>query len=273
MAISSDEQSPEQPLQTPWTFWYDSSSANEPYGEALQRLGTVQTVQGFWRYYCNLTRPGQLEAGQNYQMFRGVLQPAIESLPDGGCWAARLKRGGSNEESAVNRLWEKLLLSLVGETIGEPCVVGAIVCVRAREVVFSVWCNEASDAKARASVEQQLRESVFEDADADASVSLLWKDVAAWAARKQPKRAPSTSACSSPASADLPQIVETRLAAAEARAAAAEARAAAVEAELLELRRLALGAQDAQNPNGGGSQASSVSPSAAAREEAAVDVA
>ena len=68
----------EQPLQTPWTFWYDRAEANEPYSEALQRLGTVHTVQGFWRYYCNLTRPGQLQPGDNFHLFRGAIMPTIE---------------------------------------------------------------------------------------------------------------------------------------------------------------------------------------------------
>ena len=36
-------------------------------------------------------------------------------------------------EVELNRLWEKLLLSLVGESIGEPCVVGAGVSVREHE--------------------------------------------------------------------------------------------------------------------------------------------
>ena len=112
----------------------------------MPAAGTVHTVQGFWRHYCNLTRPGQLQPGDNFHLFRGALQPVLESLPEGGCWAFRLPSGGADAnviEIEVNRLWEKLLLSLVGETVGEPCVVGAIVCVRETETVFSVWCREA----------------------------------------------------------------------------------------------------------------------------------
>ena len=74
----SEEEPGEQPLQTPWTFWYDRASASEPYADALQRLGTVHTVQSFWRYYCHLTRPGRLQAYDNLQLFRGEMQPAIE---------------------------------------------------------------------------------------------------------------------------------------------------------------------------------------------------
>ena len=74
----SEEEQGEQPLQTPWTFWYDRASASEPYADALQRLGTVHTVQAFWRYYCHLTRPGRLQPSDNLHLFRGEMQPAIE---------------------------------------------------------------------------------------------------------------------------------------------------------------------------------------------------
>ena len=130
----------EQPLQTPWTFWFDRANPGAPYSTTLQRLGTVQTVQGFWRYYCNLRRPGALNAGDNYHLFRGALQPAQETLPGGGCWLFRVKRSHQRYEAEVDRLWEKLLLSIVGETVGEVCVVGAGVSIRPAAAVLAVWC-------------------------------------------------------------------------------------------------------------------------------------
>jgi hypothetical protein len=168
---------PEQPLQTPWTFWFDRVSS-EAYSDALQRLGTVHTVQSFWRYYCNLTRPGQLQPGDNYHFFRGALQPAQETLPGGGCWVYRLERSGGSEQleaadAEINRLWEKLLLSLVGETIGEPCVVGAGVSVRANQRVLSVWCRDDSDAGAHERVGSMLEKSVFNGADSTGQLRWL----------------------------------------------------------------------------------------------------
>ena len=141
---------------------------------------------GLRRYYCNLTRPGQLQAGDNYFLFRGALVPAQHTILGGGCWTYRLKRqvtpaslaalghaaspsspsDAVSSESAVNRLWEKLLLSLVGETIGEPCVVGAGVSVRRYERVISIWCkaeDAASDAATFRRVGAQLDTFVFGD--------------------------------------------------------------------------------------------------------------
>lgn len=187
-AATAADQS-EQPLQTPWTFWFDRVSS-VAYSDALQRLGTVHTVQGFWRYYCNLTRPGQLQAGDNYHFFRGALQPAQETLPGGGCWVYRLDRSGSSErrqtsDAEVNRLWEKLLLSLVGETVGEPCVVGAGVSVRANQCVLSIWCRDDSDASAHQRVGSVLESSVFDDGDATAQLRWL-------STRRPPPPAPSS---------------------------------------------------------------------------------
>ena len=47
---------------------------------------------------------------------------AAQSLPGGGCWVCRLKHAGvdGSVESEVNRLWEKLLLSLVDERAAKP---------------------------------------------------------------------------------------------------------------------------------------------------------
>ena len=63
----------------------------------------------------------------------------------------------------LNRLWEKLLLSLVGESIGEPCVVGAGVSVRENERVISVWCrgDVGDDPQTFARVGRQLEAHVF----------------------------------------------------------------------------------------------------------------
>ena len=51
-----------------------------------------------------------------------VCHCVAQSLPEGGCWVCRLKHAGvdGSVESEVNRLWEKLLLSLVGERAAKP---------------------------------------------------------------------------------------------------------------------------------------------------------
>lgn len=165
MVISAAEPgdaSHEQPLQTPWTFWFDRITPDVPYINALQRLGTVHTVQGFWRYYCNLTRPGQLMPGDNYHFFRGGMQPAQETLPSGGCWFYRIQIAkGDHCDVEVNRLWETLLLTIVGESIGEPCVVGASISMRSNEIVLATWCRKHEDYDGAVKRIGQQLQSVF----------------------------------------------------------------------------------------------------------------
>jgi len=161
----------EQPLQTPWTMWFDRVSAGAAYSQSLHRLGTITTVQGFWRTYCNLARPGQLQPGDNYHMFRGALQPAMETIPGGGCWLYRLQPGAGQQlgDTEVNRLWESLLLTLVGESLGEACVVGAGVSVRHNIVVLTTWCCADDDQASIQRVGQRLQ-AVF-----GAEAKLQWR--------------------------------------------------------------------------------------------------
>ena len=107
-------------------------------------------VQAFWRYYCNLARPSQLQPGDNYHLFRTPLKPAQEALPAGGCWFLRLRGAGSAAfASEINRLWETLLLALIGETLSDgeasassdEIVVGGGLSVRARDTVLTIWCR------------------------------------------------------------------------------------------------------------------------------------
>ena len=82
----------EQPLQTPWTFWFDRVS-NEPYATALQRLGTVHTVQGFWRCAESATTHSRMHAARAEEYFEPRAHSAIrwhmhESSSAAACHAA-----------------------------------------------------------------------------------------------------------------------------------------------------------------------------------------
>ena len=43
------EASPSQPLQTAWTFWFDRMRPGASYESSLTELGSLSTVQAFWR--------------------------------------------------------------------------------------------------------------------------------------------------------------------------------------------------------------------------------
>ena len=58
--------------------------------------------------------------GDNYHVFRGDRPPAWEAMPNCGTWLYRLDRASPE----LDALWERLLLAMVGESLGEPCVAG-----------------------------------------------------------------------------------------------------------------------------------------------------
>ena len=66
----------DHPLQTAWSFWFDKKqskgkSANTTeYKSNLQKLGTFDTVEGFWKLYCYLKRPSALDTNVNLYLFR-----------------------------------------------------------------------------------------------------------------------------------------------------------------------------------------------------------
>ena len=82
----------ENPLQTPFSFWYDKKIAKKTdtweFKGKLKKLTTFNTVEGFWRAYLYLKRPSALEGNVNLYLFREgpTVCPMWEAFPRGGCW-------------------------------------------------------------------------------------------------------------------------------------------------------------------------------------------
>lgn len=62
------------PLQTAWCFWYDKKQSKRTdtseFRGQLHKIGTFDTVEGFWKLYCYLKRPSVLETNVNLYLFR-----------------------------------------------------------------------------------------------------------------------------------------------------------------------------------------------------------
>ena len=74
--------SPLVALESRWTLWFDRILSCLEYEERLRRIGTFDTVQGFWVHYVHLARPSLLLPGDNYQLFRDDTIPAWEVRAD-----------------------------------------------------------------------------------------------------------------------------------------------------------------------------------------------
>lgn len=165
----------EHPLETPWTLWFDkkhhakNSKETTPapknaenveqttnYLGGLSQLGTFNTVEGFYRHYAYLTKPSEFPRDHNILCFRKGFKPAWEEFPDGGCWIIRIKR--KTGQNYVNRMWESLIIAVVGEMFGIPDVVGCVLSTRQKDDVLSIWNKSNANPQTRFKIGEKLKE-------------------------------------------------------------------------------------------------------------------
>ncbi|ETO35786.1 Eukaryotic translation initiation factor 4E type [Reticulomyxa filosa] len=129
------------PLQTAWTVhWWSKhtdhkTEGSEDWKKNIHQLGTFNSVESFWKHYVHLQRPQSMPHGFNVAVFRANLEPAWESFPKGGCWIIRV----SKNERFLNRLWEELLMAVIGENFLTPELVGIVIAIRRDVANITVW--------------------------------------------------------------------------------------------------------------------------------------
>lgn len=172
-------------LQSPWTFYYDkkiargadkekekkdsSKSALDAFKENLKKLGTFNTLEGFWQHYAHIQTPDELPQNHDIFMFRGEKVPAWESFPNGGCWIIKVRK----HNGIIARLWEELLFACIGEIFEEPDVAGVVLSTRIRDDLISVW---NADNSINAETRFKIGESLKEILNLDQSTKVEYKD-------------------------------------------------------------------------------------------------
>jgi len=152
----------EHRLQTPWTlYWYNkqtqvysSNVTEQAYLSNLRSLGTFNSIETFWKHYCHLKKPSALPHGFNIELFRANLTPAWESFPTGGCWIIRVPKN----EPFLDRLWEELLMAVIGENFLTPELVGVVLAVRKEIVNITVWNRDNQKNDVRFRIGERLKE-------------------------------------------------------------------------------------------------------------------
>lgn len=146
----------DHPLQTPWAFWYDKKQpfttktrvdASEFRGH-LHKLGSFDSVESFWKMYCYLKRPSNLELNVNLYLFRDLpgMIPMWEAYPRGGCWILKVKKRKESGASVLGKLWQEMVIAAIGEAFEEPDVCGISICIRRVEDLITVWnCDSRND--------------------------------------------------------------------------------------------------------------------------------
>jgi len=128
-------------LQTAWTFWFEKKTKNPEIKEGLRKLGTFDTIEGFWNHYLYLQRPENVPIDHNYICFREIVVPMWGSIPEGSCWLVKLDK----KSTMLTKIWEQMLFAAIGEVFGTPNVVGVILSIRAQENYVSVWTKDGNN--------------------------------------------------------------------------------------------------------------------------------
>uniref|UniRef100_A0A672GFH6 Eukaryotic translation initiation factor 4E type 2-like n=1 Tax=Salarias fasciatus TaxID=181472 RepID=A0A672GFH6_SALFA len=80
----------EHPLQYNYTFWYSRRTPSRPasslsYEQNIRQIGTVASVEQFWRFYSHLVRPGDLSGHSDFHLFKEGIKPMWEVLCSSTC--------------------------------------------------------------------------------------------------------------------------------------------------------------------------------------------
>lgn len=165
MEVGRIERSPgDRPLTTAWSFWYDKKQSKKTdtteFRQRLHKLGTFDTVEGFWKLYCFLKRPSSLDLNVNLYLFRdgANIAPMWEAFPKGGCWILKVKKKKDSGTSVLGKMWQDMVLAVIGECFDEPDVVGISVCIRRSEDLLSVWNTDNRNDDIRFKIGERLKE-------------------------------------------------------------------------------------------------------------------
>ncbi|GFO23156.1 eukaryotic translation initiation factor 4e type 3-like [Plakobranchus ocellatus] len=152
---------PPEPLQTPWTFWFDRSvrgTTAKEYESSLTKIYTVDTVQGFWSVYNHIPEPPKLSIRYSYHLMRHHYRPVWEDEEnsEGGNWTLKCKKQDTED------VWKHLLMAAIGEQLSdcmaeEDEIIGVSVSIRDRDDLILVW-NRIADLKDQSTVIAKIKE-------------------------------------------------------------------------------------------------------------------
>nr|XP_046185161.1 eukaryotic translation initiation factor 4E family member 2 related sequence 1 isoform X2 [Oncorhynchus gorbuscha]XP_046185162.1 eukaryotic translation initiation factor 4E family member 2 related sequence 1 isoform X2 [Oncorhynchus gorbuscha] len=104
----------EHPLQYNYTLWYSRRTPSRPantqsYEQNIRQIGTVASVEQFWKFYSHLMRPGDLTGHSDFHLFKEGIKPMWEdeANKNGGKWIIRLRKG------LASRFWENIILAML----------------------------------------------------------------------------------------------------------------------------------------------------------------
>ncbi|KAH7728292.1 eukaryotic translation initiation factor 4E type 3 [Aphelenchoides avenae] len=150
--------SSEHPLEFTYIFSYfvrpQGKFDPEDYALFVQPVAAFSSVEQFWNTYKYIKRPCDLTEKVDFHMFKKGIRPVWEDAANckGGKWILRLKKG------LASRIWENLLLAMIGEQflVGEE-ICGAVCSIRSTEDIISLWNRTADNPGVTNRIRDTLR--------------------------------------------------------------------------------------------------------------------
>jgi len=112
--------------------------------------------------------PNEMPREIDMFFFRHGETPMWEESPHGGIWIIKIKK-----EDNVDKMWETLLLALVGEQFEEPHIIGMGLSLRAKERLLQIWLKDGRNEAVRNGVSNKLRHFLSLDPEC---VTLYYKE-------------------------------------------------------------------------------------------------
>ena len=136
-------------LNTDWAFIFQSTKHNQP----LQELGTLHTVEDFYRYYCFLHKPSHLPPDINFICMRKSYIDTYSQLPYNG----RLLIQAPNNQFLDSK-WEEILTTCVSEGFCSSNVIGISACIRKTHKYISIWLKDYRSKSDKYLISKRLME-------------------------------------------------------------------------------------------------------------------
>ena len=137
------------PLNAKWTIWYDNPRLAPPgsdWKENLQKCGSFDTVESFWRIFNNLKPASELTVNSNYSVFRYGVEPSWEdpANTEGGKFVHTIVKKDS-KLGKCDEAWLFTVLAIIGETMDETGdqVNGAVVSIRKQQDRVGLWLKSS----------------------------------------------------------------------------------------------------------------------------------
>lgn len=105
----------ELPLENSWSFWFNHyigpGCSPSDYSTNLVFVGTIDTVQGFWRWFNNLPAVSVIQPGSSIFLMKAGIKPIWEDVNNisGGHLCFKVT------QNEVNNVWLGLVLNAIGE--------------------------------------------------------------------------------------------------------------------------------------------------------------